>query len=337
MPLDLETRFARRRLAFLPSPLQKLERLSEVLGVEVWAKRDDVSSGLAYGGNKVRKMEWLVADALAKGCDTLVSIGGVQSNHTRQVAAVAAACGMKCRLVQEHWAEWDDPVYDKVGNILLSRLMGAKAVLEGAGYSTAVKETWEAALEEVRRDGGTPYAVPAGASDHPLGGLGYANFADELAAQEAEMGIFFDTVITATCTGSTQAGMVVGFKAQDRPRRLIGVDTAANEAMTRAAVTKIARATAELIGLEREIEDQDIIIEPRFCGPDYGLPDAATIAAIRRAAELEAMITDPVYEGKSLAGLLGLAAEGALEPGSRVLYVHLGGAPALDAYHKAFE
>jgi 1-aminocyclopropane-1-carboxylate deaminase len=300
MPLDLETRFARRRLAFLPSPLQKLERLSEVLGVEVWAKRDDVSSGLAYGGNKVRKMEWLVADALAKGCDTLVSIGGVQSNHTRQVAAVAAACGMKCRLVQEHWAEWDDPVYDKVGNILLSRLMGAKAVLEGAGYSTAVKETWEAALEEVRRDGGTPYAVPAGASDHPLGGLGYANFADELAAQEAEMGIFFDTVITATCTGSTQAGMVVGFKAQDRPRRLIGVDTAANEAMTRAAVTKIARATAELIGLEREIEDQDIIVEPRFCGP-------------------------------------GLAAEGALEPGSRVLYVHLGGAPALDAYHKAFE
>ena len=296
-----------------------------------------MSSGLAYGGNKVRKLEWLAADALDQGCDTLVSIGGVQSNHTRQVAAVAAACGMKCRLVQEHWAEWEDPVYDKVGNILLSRLMGAKAVLEGDGYSTAVKETWERAMDEVRRDGGTPYAIPAGASDHPLGGLGYAHFADELADQEAELDIFFDHVITATCTGSTQAGMVVGFKAQDRPRRLIGVDTAANEDMTRAAVMKIARATADLVGLDREIGNDDVVIEPRFAGPDYGLPDAGTIAAIRKAAELEAMITDPVYEGKSVAGLIGLAEEGAFPPGSRVLYVHLGGAPALDAYHKAFD
>jgi len=337
MALNLDARFPRRRLAFFPSPLQKLDRLSDALGVEVWAKRDDVSSGLAYGGNKVRKLEWLVADAIAQGCDTLVSIGGVQSNHTRQVAAVAAACGLKCRLVQEHWAEWEDPVYDKVGNILLSRLMGAKAVLEGEGYSTSVKETWERALEEVRREGGKPYAIPAGASDHPLGGLGYAHFADELAAQEEETGLFFDTVITATCTGSTQAGMVVGFKAQDRTRRLIGVDTAANEEMTREAVTKIARATADLIGMNRYIEDEDVIVEPRFAGPDYGVPNAGTIDAIRMAAELEAMITDPVYEGKSVAGLIGLAREGAIPAGSRVLYVHLGGAPALDAYHKAFE
>ena len=337
MPLNLDARFPRRRLAFFPSPLQKLDRLSSELGVEIWAKRDDVSSGLAYGGNKVRKLEWLVADAIAQGCDTLVSIGGVQSNHTRQVAAVAAACGMKCRLVQEHWAEWEDPVYDKVGNILLSRLMGAKAVLEGEGYSTAVKETLERALDEVRREGGKPYAIPAGASDHPLGGLGYANFADELAAQEEDLGIFFDTVITATCTGSTQAGMVVGFKAQDKARRLIGIDTAANEDMTRAAVMKIARATADLVGLGRDIGNDDVVIEPRFCGPDYGLPDERTIDAIRMAAELEAMITDPVYEGKSVAGLIGLAREGAFEPGGRVLYVHLGGAPALDAYHKAFD
>lgn len=337
MPLNLDTRFPRRRLAFFPSPLQKLDRLSSELGVEIWAKRDDVSSGLAYGGNKVRKLEWLVADAIAQGCDTLVSIGGVQSNHTRQVAAVAAACGMKCRLVQEHWAEWEDPVYDKVGNILLSRLMGAKAVLEGEGYSTAVKETWERALDEVRREGGKPYAVPAGASDHPLGGLGYANFADELAAQEEDLGIFFDTVITATCTGSTQAGMIVGFKAQDKARRVIGIDTAANEDMTRAAVMKIARATADLVGLGRDIGNDDVVIEPRFCGPDYGLPDERTIDAIRMAAELEAMITDPVYEGKSVAGLIGLAREGAFEPGGHVLYVHLGGAPALDAYHKAFD
>lgn len=334
--LNLEDRFPRQKLGFFPSPLQPLKRLSQQLGYEIWAKRDDVSSGLAYGGNKIRKLEWLIPDALAQGCDTLVSIGGVQSNHTRQVAAAAAASGLKCRLVQEHWAAWRDPVYDKVGNILLSRLMGARAVLEGEGYSTAVKETWELALEEVRRQGGKPYAIPAGASDHPLGGLGYANFADELARQEEAAGIFFDTVITATCTGSTQAGMVVGVKAQARPRRLIGIDTAADEAMTRAAVTKIARATADLVGLGAEIVDEDIVVDSRFCGPDYGLPDEGTLAAIRCAAETEAMITDPVYEGKSLAGLIAMAERREFEPGSKLLYVHLGGAPALDAYHAAF-
>ncbi|MBV9748094.1 MAG: 1-aminocyclopropane-1-carboxylate deaminase, partial [Acetobacteraceae bacterium] len=274
--MHLEERFARTPLAFFPSPVHRLERLSRALGVELWAKREDVSSGLAFGGNKVRKLEWLAADALAQGCDTLVSIGNIQSNHTRQVAAVAAVLGLKCRLVQEEWTKWDDPAYGKVGNILLSRIMGAEIVLEGEGYSTAVKGTWERALEQVRRDGGKPYAIPAGASDHPLGGLGYTHFADELAQQEEELGVFFDTVVTATCTGSTQAGMVVGFLAQDRPRRLIGIDTAADAEMTRAAVTKIARATAELAGLDREVRDEDIVIDPRFCGPDYGLPDEAT-------------------------------------------------------------
>ena len=336
MALNLAERFARIPLAFLPSPVHKLQRLSRELGVEVWAKRDDVSSGLAFGGNKVRKLEWLAADALAQGCDTLVSIGNVQSNHTRQVAAVAAVLGMKCLLVQEEWIRWEDPVYGKVGNILLSRIMGAETLLEGEGYSTAIKETFERALAEIRRRGGKPYAIPAGASDHPLGGLGYAHFADELARQENDLGLFFDTVVTATCTGSTQAGMVVGFLAQGRPRRLIGVDTAADAAMTRAAVTKIARATADLVGLSNEVRDEDVIVDPRFCGPDYGLPDEATVAAIHLAAQLEDMLTDPVYEGKSMAGLIAMARTGEIAPGSKVLYVHLGGAPALNAYHKAF-
>lgn len=337
MALNLQDRFPRQQLAFFPSPLHPLPRLSKHLGIEVWAKRDDVSSGLAYGGNKVRKLEWLVPDAIAKGCDTLVSIGGVQSNHTRQVAAVAAAMGLKCRLVQETWAPWDDPVYDKVGNILLSRLMGAEAVLEGEGFSIGEKQTWHAALEAVRRAGGTPYAIPAGASDHPLGGLGYAEFADELARQEDELGVFFDTVIVATCTGSTQAGMVVGFAGQDRPRRLIGIDTSAAPAETWTAIAKIARATADTVGLTREIRDDEIIVDPHYAGPAYGVPDDTTIAAIRAAGRLEGMLTDPVYEGKSMAGLIGLAQQGAFEPGSKVLYVHLGGAPALDAYHAAFE
>ena len=135
----------------------------------------------------------------------LVSIGNIQSNHTRQVAAVAAVLGLKCPLMQEEWTKWDDPAYDKVGNILLSRIMGAETIPEGEGYSTAIKEPWERALDQVRQQGGKPYAIPAGASDHRLGGLGYAHFADELAQQEEELGVFFDTVITATCTGSTPA------------------------------------------------------------------------------------------------------------------------------------
>ncbi|WGF86878.1 1-aminocyclopropane-1-carboxylate deaminase [Marinivivus vitaminiproducens] len=336
MPLDLDARFPREHLAFWPSPIHPLKRLSDRLGVEVWAKRDDIASGLAFGGNKIRKLEWLAADALRQGCDTLVSIGNIQSNHTRQVAAVAARLGMRCRLVQEEWTKWDDPAYGTVGNILLSRLMGAETLLEGEGYSTAVKETWTRALDQVRREGGKPYAIPAGASDHPLGGLGYAHFADELALQEKDQGFVFDTVITATCTGSTQGGMVAGFRAQDTGRRLIGIDTACDAAMTRKAVTKIARATAELIGVTRAIRDEDVVIDDRFAGPDYGLPDDATIAAIRTAARLEGMLTDPVYEGKSMAGLIAMAENGEFAKGARVLYVHLGGAPVLSAYHNAF-
>jgi 1-aminocyclopropane-1-carboxylate deaminase len=334
--LELETRFPRRQLAFWPSPIHPLARLSQELGIEIWAKRDDIASGLAFGGNKIRKLEWLAADAVAQGCDTLVSIGNILSNHTRQVAAVAAVLGMRCRLVQEEWTCWDDPVYDKVGNILLSRLMGAETVLEGQGYSTAVKETWERALVQVRLEGGKPYPIPAGASDHPLGGLGYAHFADEVAGQERAHSIFFGTVVTASCTGSTQAGMVVGFGAQTHKQRVIGIDTAANEVMTRAAVMKIARATAALVGLHRDIRDEEVEIDSRFAGPDYGLPDESTIAAIRLAARLEALLTDPVYEGKSMAGLIAMARSGEISRGSKVLYVHLGGAPALNAYHKAF-
>src|SRR5213592_2534080 len=161
--------YQRVPLLFGPSPVHRLERLEDHLGgrVEIWAKREDCNAGLAYGGNKVRKLEYLVADALAQGCDTLVSIGGVQSNHTRQVAAVAARLGLACVLVQEHWVEWPDVVYDKVGNILLSRIMGADVRLVDAGFDIALRPSWQEALDSVEAAGGTPYPIPAGASDHP--------------------------------------------------------------------------------------------------------------------------------------------------------------------------
>src|SRR5690349_20996370 len=196
--------FPRVPLTFGPSPVHMLERLSEHLGgkVEIWAKREDCNSGLAYGGNKTRKLEYLVADALAQGCDTLVSIGGVQSNHTRQVAAVAAHLGMQAVLVQEHWVDWPDAVNDRVGNILLSRLMGADVRLSPAGFGIGFKDSWRQAIADVEERGGTPYAIPAGASDHRLGGLGFANWAHEVAAQERELGVFFDTIVVCSVTGS---------------------------------------------------------------------------------------------------------------------------------------
>jgi 1-aminocyclopropane-1-carboxylate deaminase len=329
--------FARYPLLFGPSPIHRLERLTTHLGgATIWAKREDCNSGLAYGGNKTRKLEYLAADALAQGCDTLVSIGGVQSNHTRQVAATAARLGLKCVLVQESWVEWPDAVYDKVGNILLSRLMGADVRLVRADFGIGFKESWERALSEIERSGGKPYPIPAGASDHRLGGLGFANWAQEVATQERELGVFFDTIVVCSVTGSTQAGMIAGFAGQDRPRRVIGVDGSAKPAETQDAVARIARATAELIDVGRELRDDEIILDDRYHAGTYGIPDESTIDAMRTAARLEGMITDPVYEGKSMAGLIDLVTRGEIERGSNVLYAHLGGQPALNAYSALF-
>jgi 1-aminocyclopropane-1-carboxylate deaminase len=331
-------RFDRVPLLFGPSPVHRLERLTEHLGgtVDIWAKREDCNSGLAYGGNKVRKLEYLAADALAQGCDTLVSIGGVQSNHTRQVAAVAARLGLRCVLVQEHWVEWPDVVYDRVGNILLSRIMGADVRLDPSGFDIGIRRSWEDALVSVKENGGKPYAIPAGASDHPLGGLGFARWADEVAAQERELGVFFDTVVVCSVTGSTQAGMIAGFAAQESDRAVLGIDGSATVAQTWAQIARIARATSEAIELGRELDDSEIVLLDEWHAGTYGIPDEKTIDAIRLCARLEGVLTDPVYEGKSMAALIDLIRSGRIAPGSRVLYAHLGGQPALNAYAGVF-
>ena len=180
-------KFERYPLTFGPTPIEKLRRLSEHLGgrVEIYAKREDCNSGLAFGGNKIRKLEYIVPDAIASNADTLVTIGGVQSNHTRQVAAVAAKLGMKCRLVQESWVPFEDAVYDRVGNILMSRVMGAEIELVNEGFDIGIRESWERAIEDVKAKGGKPYPILAGASVHKLGGLGFVGFAEEVRAQEA--------------------------------------------------------------------------------------------------------------------------------------------------------
>ena len=334
--------FERYSLTFGPSPIHPLDRLTQHLGgAEVWAKREDCNSGLAFGGNKIRKLEYIVPDALAQGADTLVSIGGFQSNHTRQVAAVAAKLGLRCRLVQEKWVDWDDPGNDKVGNILLSRIMGADVHLDPAGFDIGIRSSWEDAIEEIEKAGGKPYGIPAGASEHRLGGLGFANWAFELAEQEKELGTFFDTIVVCTVTGSTHAGMIAGFAALEEaggpPRRVLGIDASATLDKTRDQVARIARNTAELIALGRDLRDDEITVLEGWAGDLYGIPVESTIEAILLSGRLEAMIIDPVYEGKSMAGLIDLVSSGEIGRDSTVLYAHLGGQPALNVYSGIFD
>ena len=256
----------------------------------------------------------------------------MQSNHTRQVAAVAARLGLGCVLVQESWVDWPDVTYDRVGNIQLSRIMGADVRLVQAGFGIEFKQSFQQALDDVHAAAGTPYAIPAGASDHRLGGLGFANWARELAEQERELGVFFDTIVVCSVTGSTQAGMIAGFAGQERERRVIGIDGSAKPTETRDQVARIARNTAELIGLGRELRDDEVILDERYHAGTYGIPDEQTLAAISLAGRLEGMLTDPVYEGKSMAGMIDLVATGEIDREANVLYAHLGGQPALSAY-----
>jgi 1-aminocyclopropane-1-carboxylate deaminase len=327
-------KFERYPLTFGPTPIEKLSRLSAHLGgaVEIYAKREDCNSGLAFGGNKIRKLEYIIPDALASNADTLVTIGGVQSNHTRQVAAVAAKLGMKCRLVQESWVPFPDAVYDRVGNILMSRVLGAEIELVDEGFDIGIRESWERALEDVRARGGKPYAIPAGASVHKYGGLGFVGFAEEVRAQERELGVRFNYIVVCTVTGSTHAGMLVGFAKDGRARYVIGIDASGTVEQTRAQVLQIARHTADLVELGRAITEDDLVLLADYAYPAYGVPSAETNDAIRLVARTEAMITDPVYEGKSMQGMIDLVRKGYFATGSKVLYAHLGGVPAINAY-----
>ncbi|OSQ45302.1 1-aminocyclopropane-1-carboxylate deaminase [Thalassospira alkalitolerans] len=327
-------KFEKYKLTFGPTPIETLPRLSAHLGgdVELYAKREDCNSGLAFGGNKVRKMEYIIPDAIKSGADTLVTIGGVQSNHTRQVAAIAAKIGMKCRLVQESWVPFNDAVYDRVGNILMSRVMGAEIELVDEGFDIGIRESWEAALADVKAKGGVPYPIPAGASVHKYGGLGFVGFAEEVRAQEAELGFKFDYVVVCTVTGSTHAGMVVGFAEDGRADKVVGIDASATPDQTRAQVLEIAQKTADLVELERGISDRDITLIEDYAYPLYGVPSDETNEAIRLCGRLEGMMTDPVYEGKSMQGMIDLVRKGYFPKGSRVLYAHLGGVPAINAY-----
>ena len=239
---------------------------------------------------------------------------------------------MKCHLVQESWVPFQDAVYDRVGNILMSRVMGAEINFVEEGFDIGIRESWERALEDVKAKGGKPYAIPAGASVHKYGGLGYVGFAEEVRQQETDLGFKFDFIIVCTVTGSTHAGMLVGFAKDGRARNVMGIDASATPEQTKTQVHSIAQKTAELVELGREITADDVVLMEDYAYPAYGIPSEATNEAIRLCARMEGMMTDPVYEGKSMQGLIDLVRKDYFPDGSKVLYAHLGGVPAINAY-----
>ena len=243
---------------------------------------------------------------------------------------------LKCVLVQEHWVDWDEVNYEKTGNILLSRIMGAEVRLDPAGFDIGFRKSWEEAIADVIARGGKPYAIPAGASDHPLGGHGFAGWAFEVEDQEREIGFKFDNFIVCSVTGSSQGGMIAGFAHSNRAESVIGIDASATVEKTWEQIKRIASRTAAAIELGRELRDSEIVLLDRWHDGIYGVAGPRTIDAIKLVGQLEGMITDPVYEGKSMAGMIDLIKEGYFKEGSKVLYVHLGVQPAINGYTTAF-
>jgi 1-aminocyclopropane-1-carboxylate deaminase len=321
----------RATLAALPTALHPLTRLSQALdGPEIWIKRDDLT-GLAGGGNKTRKLEFLVGDALARGADILVSVGAIQSNHTRQVAAAAARVGLDCALLHNGWVSEPGGPYRQVGNILLSELLGAQLYFDETERPLGDPGRLEALAQRLRDDGRRPYVIPGGASDHPLGGFGYALAAAEIATQADELGVDFDHVVHCTGSSSTQAGLLAGFAALGRTTRVIGVADDDETAEKRERILRLANATLDELGLRPRIDAADVEVIVADPNP-YGVASPETLDAIRLFARTEGLMADPVYEGKAVKGLLDLIERGTLRAGHRILLLHLGGTHAVHAY-----
>jgi L-cysteate sulfo-lyase len=314
-------------LAHLPTPLEPLERLSRELGgPKIWVKRDD-STGLAGGGNKTRKLEFLLADALEGGADTVMTAGAVQSNHARQTAAACARFGLRCELFLEEAAPGRGESYGHSGNVLLDRILGAKVhILPGSSDGeTAMEERAEALRGEGRR----PYTIPVGGSNG-VGALGYVECARELFAQADGMGLQIDAVVHASASHGTQAGLAVGLSVIGAGARLIGVGVSGSSQRARANVERIAAATCERLG--SRVRFAEIEVDDRFVGEGYGIPTPEGLAAIRLLARLEGLLLDPVYTGKAVAGLVAMIREGRFGPDENIVFLHTGGWPALFAY-----
>jgi L-cysteate sulfo-lyase len=326
-------RFPRIFLAHLPTPLERLDRLDRELGgPEIWIKRDDCT-GLSTGGNKTRKLEFLMAEALAEGADMVMTQGATQSNHARQTAAFAARLGMKCHLLLEDRTGSNDPDYTANGNVLLDHLHGATTETRPGGLD--MNRELEMSAEAFRREGRRVYTIPGGGSN-PTGALGYVNCAFELVGQANDRGLRIDHIVTATGSAGTQAGLVVGLKAINSGIPVLGVGVRAPKPKQEENVFVLAQRTAEKLGCPGVVRREDVVADTGYVGEGYGLPRADTIEAIRMFAELEGILLDPVYSGKGAAGLIDYCRKGRFGKGERIVFIHTGGAAALFGYPGAF-
>ncbi|WP_375268038.1 D-cysteine desulfhydrase [Phenylobacterium sp.] len=326
-------RFPRARFAHLPTPLEAAPRLGEALGgVNLFVKRDDCT-GLAGGGNKTRKLEFLVGEALARGADTLVTQGAVQSNHVRQTAAAAARFGLACEVILETRTGSKAEDYNENGNVLLDRLLGAalRTVPGGSDMNAALEE----AARAVRDRGGKPYVIPGGGSN-AIGALGYADCARELMVQADAMGLKIDQIVTATGSAGTQAGLVAGLAVVGADVPVLGIGVRAPRPTQEGNVFKLAQETAALLGHPDRVAREQVVADCDYVGEGYGLVDQAVIEALKLAARTEGLLLDPVYSGKAMKGLIALAAQGRFE-GRTVVFLHTGGAQGLFGYQSELE
>ena len=336
---ELRARLARKprfSLAALPTSIQPLRNFGALLGgPSLWIKRDDLT-GLEGGGNKTRKLEYLVGDALETGADMLVTVGAIQSNHTRQTAAAAAKAGLKCALLHCAWTKDAGPNYRRVGNVLLSNLMGAELYIDDEERPIEDQGPLEAFIAHLKAEGHAPYLIPGGASEHPLGAMGYVNCAAEIAAQASEIGASFDHLVHTTGSSSTQAGLLAGFAALGVRTRIIGVADDGETAIKRRRVRALANDALEALDLPRLVEAADVEVIASNAA-EYGYADDAIKEGVRLMATREGLIADPVYEGRAIRGLLDLAAAGRFGPEETILLMHLGGSPAIHAYAEQFD
>jgi L-cysteate sulfo-lyase len=325
-------RFNPVRFAHLPTPLEPLPRLSEALGVNLYIKRDDCT-GLAGGGNKTRKLEYLLGDALAQEADTLVTQGAVQSNHVRQTAAAAARFGLACEVILEERTGSKAVDYTQSGNVLLDELLGARVrrVPGGSDMNAELAKT----ADEVRARGGKPYVIPGGGSN-AIGALGYVECAFELVGDANAMGLEVDRIVTATGSAGTHAGLVAGLAVMGADIPVLGIGVRAPKEAQEANVFKLAQETAALLGHPDRVRREMVVADCDYVGAGYGLIDEAVIEALKLAARTDAILLDPVYTGKAMKGLIALAKAGRFE-GETVVFLHTGGAQGLSGYQSELD
>ncbi len=330
--MDL-ARFPRVRLCHGPTPLESLENLTKELGgPTLYIKRDDCT-GLATGGNKTRKLEFLIGQALQQGVDTIITQGAVQSNHARQTAAAAAKFGLKCKILLERRVPNVALDYEQTGNVLLDRLFGAEIEWWPAGED--MNDIGRDVTEKVRQEGGVSYFIPGGGSNQ-VGALGYVNCAIEILQQANEQGLRIDYIVNATGSGGTQAGLVVGLKGCNSGIKVYGVSVRQPREKQEEIVHDLAVETAAYVGIKGEISRESVVANSDYVGPGYGQPTPEMVEAVYLLARTEGILLDPVYSGKGMAGLIGEIRKGTFSKDDNIVFVHTGGSAALFAYEALF-